>query len=103
MNLESLGRLLLTIVKGLATRPDDVSVSCTQTDTAMVYFVKAHIDDVGRFLGRNGCTAASVRHVLRHVSAVNLLGPILIDFTPTESGQNEVISDIQPLSPDLSI
>ena len=55
---------LTHLVSGIASRPDDVSVSTRSSDRGEVLEVRVHPEDLGRVIGRSGRTAKALRTVI---------------------------------------
>lgn len=61
--------LVLTLVKGLVDHPDDVHVSVTEDDSAILYELAVHPDDVGKVIGKGGRIIKAVRVVVTTAQA----------------------------------
>ena len=57
------------VVKGLADRPDAVSVTTVQREGTTVYELRLHPQDVGKVIGRQGMTINAIRSLLLAGSA----------------------------------
>jgi uncharacterized protein len=56
--------MLLTVVRSLVDRPEEVEVTPIPGEVAMTYRVKAHAADMGKLIGVNGRTARALRIIL---------------------------------------
>ena len=58
--------LLVSIVKGLVEKPDEVKVtSSVEEDGLTVFHVNVSADDMGRVIGKQGRLAQAIRPVMR--------------------------------------
>jgi len=57
------------VVKGLADRPDAVTVTPQEQDGLTVYELRLHPTDVGKIIGRQGATIHALRALLQVGSA----------------------------------
>ena len=59
--------LLVSIVKGLVEKPDEVKVttSTTEEEGLTVFHVSVSADDMGRVIGKQGRIAKAIRTVMR--------------------------------------
>jgi uncharacterized protein len=57
------------VVKGLADRPDAVSVTPVQREGTTIYELRLHPTDMGRIIGRQGATVHAIRSLLQVGSA----------------------------------
>jgi len=53
------------VVKGLADRPDAVSVTPVQREGTTIYELRLHPTDMGRIIGRQGATVHAIRSLLQ--------------------------------------
>jgi uncharacterized protein len=56
--------MLLTVVRSLVDRPDEVEITPIPGEVSMTYRVKAHAADMGKLIGVNGRTARALRIIL---------------------------------------
>lgn len=56
--------LVTTMVRSIAERPDNVTVNKLVSEHNLVFEICVHSSDMGLVLGREGCTAESMRDVL---------------------------------------
>lgn len=63
--------LLISIVKGLVEKPDEISVTVDEKneDGVTVYHLHVAEDDMGRVIGRQGRIAKAIRTVMRAAAA----------------------------------
>jgi predicted RNA-binding protein YlqC (UPF0109 family) len=61
----TLGEFVAVVARMLARAPDDVKVTETVEDDAIVYTLHLAADDVGRVIGREGRVIRAVRSLLR--------------------------------------
>ncbi len=59
--------LLITIVKGLVEKPDEVKVTVDEADDRGVIVYHLHVaeDDMGRVIGKQGRIAKAIRTVVK--------------------------------------
>ncbi len=60
---------LETVVKGLVSNPDQVTVTPVERSGTTVYELRLHSNDVGRVIGRQGMTINAIRSLLLAGSA----------------------------------
>lgn len=60
--------LLETIVKPLVDNPDDVNITETERDDAVVLELRVNSADMGKVIGKQGRIAKAIRTVMRAVS-----------------------------------
>ncbi len=60
--------LLETIVKPLVDNPDDVNITETERDDAVVLELHVNSADMGKVIGKQGRIAKAIRTVMRAVS-----------------------------------
>lgn len=53
------------VVKGLAERPDAVSVTTVQREGTTIYELRLHPTDMGRIIGKQGTTIHAIRSLLQ--------------------------------------
>jgi predicted RNA-binding protein YlqC (UPF0109 family) len=61
--------LLAYLARGLVDSPDEVRVSRTERDDAVVLVLEVAPDDVGKVIGRHGRVARALRTLVRASSA----------------------------------
>lgn len=63
--------LLISIVKGLVEKPDEISVTVDEKneDGIVVYHLHVNEEDMGRVIGRQGRIAKAIRTVMRAAAA----------------------------------
>ena len=63
--------LLISIVKGLVEKPDEISVTVDEKNEEGVTIYHLHVaeDDMGRVIGRQGRIAKAIRTVMRAAAA----------------------------------
>jgi predicted RNA-binding protein YlqC (UPF0109 family) len=61
--------LIVTIVKALVDRPEEVSVSVIEGQRTMVLELRVAKDDLGKVIGKQGRIARSLRTILHAASA----------------------------------
>jgi predicted RNA-binding protein YlqC (UPF0109 family) len=69
------------LVRGIVDSPDDVDVRVKSGRRSETHEVRAHPDDLGRVIGRQGRTAKALRTV---VGALAEDGPVRIDVVDTD-------------------
>ena len=57
--------LLAYVARGLVDKPDDVRVTRTHRDDAVVFELRVAPEDVGKVIGRQGRIARALRTVVR--------------------------------------
>ncbi len=57
--------MLVFLARQLVSRPDDVSVSRSERDDAVLFELRVAPDDLGRVIGKGGRTARSLRVLVR--------------------------------------
>ena len=60
--------LLETIVKPLVDNPDDVNITETERDDAVVLELRVNSADMGKVIGKQGRIAKAIRTVMRAAS-----------------------------------
>ena len=56
--------LVQYLAKSLVNNPDAVEVKESESNTAAVFELRVAKDDLGRIIGKQGCTARSIRTIL---------------------------------------
>ncbi len=56
--------MLLTVVRSLVDRPDDVAITPVPSEASLTFRVLAHSSDMGKLIGVNGRTARALRIIL---------------------------------------
>lgn len=56
--------LVTVIAKALVDHPEDVRVVAVESDSAIVYELSVHPDDVGKVIGKQGRIAKALRTVV---------------------------------------
>lgn len=56
--------MLVTVIRSLVDRPDDIVVTPSEGDTSLTFRVQAHPGDMGKLIGVNGRTARALRIIL---------------------------------------
>ncbi len=69
------------LVRGIVSRPDDVTVKDKQLRRGSLLEVRVHPDDLGKVIGRGGRTATAFRTV---ISALAGRGGARIDFVDVD-------------------
>ncbi len=62
---------LETIVKNLASYPEDVKVERTVDEMGVLLSLKVNPEDMGQIIGREGSTARAIRNLIRIVGLKN--------------------------------
>lgn len=57
-------QMLLTVVRSLVDRPNDVEITPIPSETSLTFRVQAHAADMGKLIGVNGRTARALRIIL---------------------------------------
>ncbi len=68
MSSEDIKHLLLTIVRSLVDKPDQISVNELHSDQAFIFELQVAKEDVGKVIGRGGKTAMAIRTILEAAS-----------------------------------
>jgi len=76
--------MLLTVVRSLVDRPDDVKVECLPGESALTFRVLAHPADMGKLIGVNGRTARALRIILG-ANAARLKRNLSLDIVQAEA------------------
>ncbi len=56
--------MLVTVVRSLVDRPDDVVITPIPGEASLTFRVQAHPSDMGKLIGVNGRTARALRIIL---------------------------------------
>ncbi|MED3664417.1 KH domain-containing protein [Geobacillus stearothermophilus] len=56
--------LIETIVKALVDHPEAVAVETREEETAVIYELSVHDDDIGKVIGKQGRTIHAIRTVV---------------------------------------
>ncbi len=64
-----LSKLLEFVAKSLVEKPDEVSVTQTDNDTAIVLELRVAEGDMGKVIGKQGKIAKAIRVVIRAAAA----------------------------------
>ena len=56
--------ILMTVIRSLVDRPDDVEILSLRGEINLTFQVKAHPSDMGKLIGVNGRTARALRIIL---------------------------------------
>lgn len=76
--------MLLTVIRSLVDRPDDVQITPVPGETSLTYRVLAHPADMGKLIGVNGRTARALRIILG-ANAARLKRNLSLDIAQSES------------------
>ena len=76
--------MLVTVVRSLVDRPDDVEVLLLPGETSLTFRVKAHPADMGKLIGVNGRTARALRIILG-ANAARLKRNLSLDIVQGDS------------------
>ena len=76
--------MLVTVVRSLVDRPDDVRVEPIPGDVALTFRVLAHPADMGKLIGVNGRTARALRIILG-ANAARLKKNLSLDIIQSDS------------------
>ena len=60
--------LILYLTKSLVDYPDEVQVTETETEAAIVYELSVAPDDMGRVIGKHGKIAKAIRAIVKSAS-----------------------------------
>ncbi len=63
--------LIELISKKLVEHPDDVEVRVIENEDGQIFELRAHPDDMGRVIGKNGRVAKAVRTLIGSAAAKN--------------------------------
>ena len=74
------------VVKGLVSRPDDVTVTPVERNGATIFELRVSPEDMGRIIGKQGVTINAIRSLLQAGSARKGLRCMLevVDTTPKD-------------------
>ncbi|GAD12135.1 nucleic acid binding protein [Geobacillus kaustophilus GBlys] len=61
--------LIETIVKALVDHPEAVAVETREEETAVIYELSVHDDDIGKVIGKQGRTIHAIRTVVYAAAA----------------------------------
>lgn len=75
--------MLLTVVRSLVDRPDDVEITPLPNETSVTFRVKVHPSDMGKLIGVNGRTARALRVILG-ANAARLKRNLSLDIVQNE-------------------
>lgn len=56
--------MLVTVIRSLVDRPEEVVVTTIPGETSLTFRVQAHAGDMGKLIGVNGRTARALRIIL---------------------------------------
>lgn len=56
--------MLVTVIRSLVDRPDDVAITALPGDSSLTFRVQANPADMGKLIGVNGRTARALRIIL---------------------------------------
>lgn len=62
--IEEVHAMLVTVIRSLVDRPDDVQVVSVPAEAGVTFRVLAHPADMGKLIGVNGRTARALRIIL---------------------------------------
>ncbi|PID82903.1 MAG: RNA-binding protein [Clostridiales bacterium] len=57
--------LVKMIVSNLVTKPEEVEINQTETDTDIIFEIKVSSDDIGRVIGKKGRIINAIRIVVK--------------------------------------
>ncbi len=60
--------LILYLAKSLVDNPDQVQITETETESAIVYELTVDPDDMGRVIGKHGKIAKAIRAIVKSAS-----------------------------------
>lgn len=63
--MDKLTQWLTSVVEGLVSKPDEVSVVRTEDEQGVLFTVKVADVDAGKVIGKNGTIAGAIRTLLR--------------------------------------
>lgn len=86
---ERLFDLVIYLVQGIVSHPDEVEVEEFLDDIGSVYAVRVHPDDVGRVIGKEGRVANALRQVVK--AAATKTGTRVAVEIVTEDNQIEIL------------
>ena len=91
MSAEQVGEWLKNVVSGMVSNPDDIQIANSSDDMGVLFVLKAHKEDVGKLIGREGSTAKAIRTLLRCVGLSNKIRANLRidDGRPSNKPQND--------------
>jgi len=63
--------VLETIVKALASHPEDVKINRVVDEMGVLLSLKVHPEDMGQIIGKEGSTARAIRTIIRIIGLKN--------------------------------
>ena len=61
--------LLMTMIKAIVDKPDEVEITLTESENTMIYELRLGDGDVGKVIGKKGRNVGAIRTLLTAVSA----------------------------------
>ena len=83
--------MLVTVVRSLVDRPDEVEITPLPGDASLTFRVQAHPADMGKLIGVNGRTARALRIILG-ANAARLKRNLSLDIVQTD-GQSARLTE----------
>lgn len=77
--------MLLTVIRSLVDRPQDVEILSVPGEASLTFRVLAHPSDMGKLIGVNGRTARALRIILG-ANAARLKRNLSLDIAQAEAG-----------------
>ena len=91
---ERLFDLVIFLVQGIVSKPDEVEVEEFLDDVGSVYAVRVHADDVGRVIGKEGRVANALRQVVK--AAATKTGTRVAVEIVTDDNSIEIVGSDDP-------
>ena len=77
-------RMLVTVIRSLVDRPDDVEITRHMGELSLTFRVQAHPADMGKLIGVNGRTARALRIILG-ANAARLKRNLTLDIVQADA------------------
>ncbi len=77
--------MLVTVVRSLVDKPDEVTITPIPNETSLTFRVQANPGDMGKLIGVNGRTARALRIILG-ANAARLKRNLSLDILQADAG-----------------
>ncbi len=84
--------MLVTVVRSLVDRPDEVVITPLPNETSVTFRVQAHPGDMGKLIGVNGRTARALRIILG-ANAARLKKNLSLDILQADASMPKALLD----------
>lgn len=88
-------QMLMTVIRSLVDRPDDVAVTPFASESGLTFRVQANPADMGKLIGVNGRTARALRIILG-ANAARLKRNLSLDILQAEPGGGRDVAQARP-------